>query len=140
MPIKNSTSDTKKQSKHTNPLDKSWWTKTRIIIIIIVALILSIVYETFGTAANIRFYKKWQECGQKPVAVMSGELFGGGVPHYIEPNSFEASRSYPPSYDYYCTPHDAEMHGYSANPDRYEFKYTTQQERYNTYLQQNKNS
>ena len=115
---------------------KHWWTKTRIITIVLSAFVILILYELFGTPANIRFYSVWRECGQKPVAVMVGTPFGGGVPHYVEPLTYDASRSYPPNGNYYCSPRDAEMHGYSANPERYEFEHTTDQERYNSYLQQ----
>lgn len=118
--------------KHSNrKVIHTWFiTHGRLIFLVFILLFL---FDISPLGGNIRFYAKWIECGQKPV--VAGMTYETEVPHYVAAPAFPGPRLTPAQF---CSPHDAEMHGYSANPDRYEFDHTTQQERYNSpYQQQN---
>lgn len=90
-----------------------------IIAGVIIAAAALVVVELSPFGGNVRFYAKWIECGQKPVAG-GGELaLGSTLLSYKEPESFQLVRFLQP--DYFCTPLEAELAGYSASPTRYEF-------------------
>ena len=89
--------------------------KYAIIAVTIIALVL-FDFSPFG--GNIRFYKKWIECGQKPVATKGSGYMNVGAKHYIEPSSWPGMHS---TIEYFCTPLESEQAGYSARPDQYDF-------------------
>lgn len=78
-----------------------------------------VVFELSPFGGNVRFYAKWIECGQKPIASDVSMGFGAKVKNYTTPSAFQPLRFGQPSY--FCTPLEAEIAGYSANPSRYEF-------------------
>lgn len=86
-------------------------------IVIILLLVVIIDLTPFG--GNIKFYAKWIECGQKPVALVSSRYMNSGPRYYFTPLSFEPIRYTSPNY--LCSPLDAEKAGYSASPTGYEF-------------------
>lgn len=93
--------------------------KKQVAIVVIVILIGSIIFELSPFGGNTRFYAAWISCGQKPVASDVSIGLGAKVSHYVEPGAFEPFRFGQP--EYFCTPIEAEMAGYSASPDRYVF-------------------
>ncbi len=94
--------------------------KAHLIVTAVVILVATlIVFELSPFGGNARFYAKWVECGRKPMAG-GGELaLGQEVISYKEPSAFQPLRFIQP--EYFCTPLEAELAGYSANPNRYEF-------------------
>ena len=113
---------------------RSWWQRYHIFVFVAAIILLWLIFDIF-IGGNIRFYSRWVECGQKPVALVPGSgLFGVGVPHYYVPSYVSLIRG---PIDYSCTAHEAELGGYSANERQYEFKYTTPGERYKNYTQHN---
>ena len=85
-------------------------------VTIMVAFLVAFELSPFG--GNAPFYAKWIECGQKPVATAVSGYLNSGAVHYYEPSSFPGLH---PTIDYFCTPLEAELAGYSANPNTYEF-------------------
>lgn len=111
---------------HPEPKDKAaqWiryalipWARRRWIMITIIALVLVLAYDLLPFGGNLRFYSKWVECGQKPLAA-NYEWNYRDVPYYGSPPTFSLVRLYP---EYFCTPLEAERAGYSASSDQYEF-------------------
>lgn len=92
------------------------FSKIHIFIILFSMICLLLIYDASGFGGNIRFYSKWAECNAKPL--MSGSKYKSGVPFYGVSPSLSLMRMSP---TYFCTPHEAELAGYSANPNRYEF-------------------
>lgn len=85
--------------------------------VILAAVLVAFELSPFG--GNVRFYAKWAECGSKPIAG-GGELaLGQEVISYKESPAFQPLRFIQP--EYFCTPLEAELAGYSANPNSYEF-------------------
>ena len=98
--------------------------KSKKVLVVLAAssilICLLIAFDLSPLGGNIRFYKKWSECGQKPVGVNLEWNFGGGtLPNYGTPPSFELLRFRKQTY--FCTELDAEKAGYSADPKQYEF-------------------
>lgn len=85
------------------------------IILVVAALI---VFELSPFGGNIRFYAKWIECGKRPVATAGSGYLNGGAIHYYNASSWPGMH---PTIEYFCTPLEAELAGYSANPNSYEF-------------------
>lgn len=83
------------------------------LMALVVFLVLVVVYD-LAIGGNIAYYKKWVQCGQKPVtinATYKGPIYyeeGSAIPDILRPKSF-------------CTPLEAEKAGYSATPDSYSF-------------------
>lgn len=104
----------------TNTVDKTKQSarKKRIAVVVVIVLIGSIIFELSPFGGNARFYAAWISCGQKPVATAGSGLMNSGAMHYYNPTSLPGSH---PTIEYFCTPIEAEMAGYSANPDRYVF-------------------
>ena len=98
--------------------------KYAIIAVTIIALVL-FDFSPFG--GNIRFYKKWIECGQKPVASDTSLGFGAKVPSYVEVPAFQPMRFGQPKY--FCTSLEAEKDGYSTSSEQYEFRYSKEERR-----------
>ena len=111
MPSKTNQTPTKKTKK--TPEQKRWIRK-RLIIIFASLLTVALLIDITPFGGNIRFYAKWIECGQKPVAE---DNFLSRVPSYKEPDSFLPMRLSQP--DYYCTPLEAEKAGLSADSQRH---------------------
>lgn len=93
-----------------------------VLVIVVVAAL--IVFELSPFGGNVRFYAKWLECGQKPVATAGSGYSNRGAIHYYEPLSFPGIH---PTIEYFCTPLEAELAGYSANPNQYEFPHINAQ-------------
>ena len=90
-----------------------------LVVVATVVVIGLVMFEVSSFGGNVRFYTEWIRCGQKPVAG-GGELaLGSTLLSYKEPQSFQPVRFMQP--EYFCTPLEAELAGYSASPDRYEF-------------------
>lgn len=86
----------------------------RLLFALSLALVVVILWDLTPVGGNIRFYKKWAECGSQPVQVQSW----GGKAWY------EATNPYPSmfrSIGRYCTAIEAERAGYSAS--RYELSF-----------------
>lgn len=105
----------------TNTVDKTKQSarKKRIAVVVVIVLIGSIIFELSPFGGNARFYAVWISCGQKPVASDVSMGLGAKVSHYVEPGALEPLRFGQPKY--FCTPIEAEMAGYSASPNSYEF-------------------
>lgn len=83
----------------------------RLFFALSLALVVLILWDLSPVGGNIRFYRKWAECGSQPIQVQSW----GGKAWY------EATNPYPSMFrstGRYCTPIEAERAGYSAS--RYE--------------------
>mgnify|MGYP006967756876 FL=1 len=93
-----------------------------VTIIIVVAILITFELSPFG--GNIRFYAKWIECGQKPVATSGSGYLNDGATYYFNPSPWPGAH---PTIEYFCTPLQAEIAGYSANPNRYEFPHINAQ-------------
>jgi hypothetical protein len=74
----------------------------------------------------VRFYTKWLECGQKPVATRVQLSFSAVPPSYTDTPVFNLYRGQP---DYFYTPLEAEQAGYSASSTSYEFPHLDQNKR-----------
>lgn len=81
-------------------------------------LTLILAYDVSGIGGNIYFYTKWIECGQKPVEIKGPGFWGGGAAHYVKTPVIALIRY---QYTYFCTPLEAEIAGFSADPDEYKF-------------------
>lgn len=89
-------------------------------LLVAVALLMvgAIAFEVSPVGGNVAFYSTWMRCGQKPVA--TADLGQTNVSYYFEPSAWPGTHS---TIDYFCTPLEAEIAGYSASPNRYEFPY-----------------
>lgn len=96
--------------------------KTSIIVAAVIVLLV-FIYDISGFGGNIRFYGKWAECGVRPL--QSGILYTGRIPHYVDTPIFSLMRLSPA---YFCSPREAELGGYSANPQYYEFPHLSKEE------------
>lgn len=94
------------------------WKQYRWVIIVVVLLAVIVAFDLSPIGGNTRFYSKWVECGQKPVASDVSLNVGAHPPSYTIPPNIAVIRLSP---TYFCTPLEAEQAGYSANSDRYEF-------------------
>ena len=93
--------------------------KAHLIVTAVVILVaVLVVFELSPFGGNVQFYAKWAECGSKPLAASGSGYVNSGAAHYYEPSSFPGAH---PTIEYFCTPLEAELAGYSANPNRYEF-------------------
>lgn len=92
--------------------------KKYIVGVVVVLFFAWLIFDLSGFGDNIRFYRKWVECGIKPVSTKGSGFMNAGAKHYYESPAIEPMRA---SIDYFCTPIEAERAGYSANPKRYEF-------------------
>ncbi len=95
-----------------------------ISITVIVAVAILIVFELSPFGGNIRFYAKWIECGQIPVATKGSGYLNAGAAHYYESSPWPGSH---PTIEYFCTRLEAELAGYSANPNTYDFPHINAQ-------------
>ena len=84
-------------------------------------LTLFVAIDLSGIGGNIEFYRKWIECGQKPVITRSG--FKSPV-YYEEAQTFAMVRL--PHGTYFCSPLQAEAAGVSANEKYYAFPHLQQ--------------
>lgn len=91
------------------------WAKKRITVIALVLFLLWLISDIF-IGGNVRFYGKWLECGQKPV--VSGITYETLVPYYEETSTLPSVRL---NRRQFCSPHQAELNGYSANKNQYDF-------------------
>ncbi len=114
----------KKNSKHKNSTVESYnfissiKSKPRVTALVSFVVLL-LALDLVGFGGNIRFYAKWAQCGQKPVAIGSPWPSGaGGMSYYYETRILDPIRLSP---HLYCAPLDAELHGYSASRYNYEF-------------------
>lgn len=105
--------------RRDNQSSKSKGHRRRWAAIVAVAVVVAVVLidlSPFG--GNIVFYAKWIECGNKPTAVYGSGLFNSGSPHHADVPSYPTLlRTRTP----FCTSLEAEQHGYSANPNQYDF-------------------
>lgn len=101
----------------------------RLLATILIVFFAWLVVDLSGVGGNVRFYTKWAECRQKPV--VSGSLWESKVSHYVSPPTFKLIRLSP---EQFCTPREAELKGYSANPYSYTFEHTTREEGREYYL------
>lgn len=101
--------------------------KKVIIVPTIVGIVgLLIVNDLYGFGGQIKFYSKWAECGQKPVRAQGSGLWNATKSYYSESPDFSMFR---PVLEYYCTPRDAELAGFSSNDQTYDFPHLTAQEK-----------
>lgn len=87
-----------------------------LVVVCVAAFLLLVAISPLGQ--NIQFYSKWSQCGQKPVSTLGPGFNPAHASHYFESPTFSVIRQ---SIDFYCTPRDAELHGYSANENQYDF-------------------
>lgn len=93
--------------------------KRRGVIILIAGILVSfIALEFLQLGGNTRFYTTWIYCGQKPVATEDSMQSGSLVIYHYEPTALPGVHA---SWNYFCTPLEAEQAGYSASPTQYEF-------------------
>lgn len=90
---------------------------TTIVMVIGVVLLLALLFDLSPFGGNIRFYSKWKECGMRPVIGHGSGYFNSEVPSYSEAPQFALSRQ---DTWVYCTPLEAEEHGFSASSKKYE--------------------
>ena len=89
-------------------------------IIIYTALFIGVIilFDLTPFGGTIRYYAKWTSCGAQPYQVRGSGYFNDDTPSYYLPprvNIFPTSRTL------FCTAYDAEKHGFSANPEKYDF-------------------
>ena len=92
-----------------------------IALILGILLIFWLLFDIAGIGGNFRFYAKWSECGQKPVVMHIDRGSVGphtGPYYYEEAPDLSFIRLSPAQF---CTPLEAELHGYSASPSQYDF-------------------
>jgi hypothetical protein len=90
--------------------------KTFKIIAIVIGVLL--IFDLSPLGGTMKFYTTWVSCGHKPVVTVGSGYFNTGVSSYHFPPNFNL---FPGGQDYFCSPFDAEKHGYSANPNEYDF-------------------
>lgn len=93
---------------------KEW--KMAISITAVTFAIVAVAYDLI-IGGNINVYAKWISCGQRPVEVRGSGLMNVGVRHYIPSPTLDVFHTR----TLFCTPLEAEMAGYSANPNEYDF-------------------
>lgn len=96
--------------------DKNDWMALLVTVLVLTGLF--ILFELIPFVGNVGFYSKWIECGQKPVVIQGSGFLNAGVSSYSTPPSLQL---FPGERTYFCTPFDAEKHGYSASSESYEF-------------------
>lgn len=96
----------------------------KIISSFIGAVIILIILDLTPLGGNIYYYSKWASCGQRPLGV-TGSAHINGVDHYIKVPDFALLRFTAP---YFCSPREAEMAGYSADPRVYDFPHLSSEE------------
>ncbi|MDN5835457.1 MAG: hypothetical protein L0H36_02360 [bacterium] len=103
--------------------------KNKWFWIIMLGSVLLIIYTFFLSPGNIQYYQKWSECGQPPIEGRG--TFGSNAIHYVDSSEITPFRIYMSDSEnfYFCSPKEAELNGYSSNPNQYEFEYTTAAER-----------
>lgn len=107
------------KAKNSNRLSdsrKNLTLRQRAAIAVVAVLLVWLAIDLIGIGGNIRFYTKWVECGQKPVVIDYPWPGGSGVDNYYTPQTIKLVRQSP---DQFCTPLEAELHGYSSSPDGY---------------------
>ena len=96
--------------------------KTHLISIgVILAAAILVVFELSPIGGNVSLYTNWIQCGRKPIA---SDLSKDYVKYYYESSSWPGMH---PTIEYFCTPLEAELAGYSANPNQYEFPHINAQ-------------
>lgn len=89
----------------------------KVIVAASLVILLLLIVLSFTIGGNARFYAKWYQCNQKPVAGMPDSSHFRTLSHHrIEP-AFALTR---PS-AFFCSPIQAEQHGYSADSQTYIF-------------------
>jgi hypothetical protein len=90
------------------------------------SLIVLILLDLSPLGGNILTYVKWVQCGDRPLYARQGPGIGmSGVPNYFPAPTFGFMKGALPRY---CTPREAELDGYSADPINYVFPHLSKQE------------
>ena len=86
--------------------------KQKIFVYVAVFSTLILLFDIFY-AGNIHYYAKWSECGHKPYGVRHEFLrIDNGPESYTQDREFINASS-----DLFCTPKEAELSGYSGDPN-----------------------
>lgn len=93
-------------------------TKSRYLIPVIIVIVIALLDQTL-LGGNTKYYIKWVQCGQQPVQIqtMPGRAW------------YEDTIPYPTTLRntaLYCSPFDAEKHGYSASATGHDFPVLTE--------------
>ncbi len=98
--------------------------KKDVLKAIVIALVVLLVIDLTPLSGNVIMYAKWVQCGNKPLQDETW-LVTGEVSHYKETSVFGFLRGSP---EYFCSPREAELKGYSAESDGYKFPNLTKDE------------
>lgn len=94
---------------------------------ILLFIILLVDASPFG-ANNVQLYTKWVQCGRRPYVGQSFYVTTK-VDYYTVSGPFIGSKSLLNSIEFFCTPHEAELAGYSANLNKPDFPHLTPEEK-----------
>lgn len=100
-------------------------TKNKSVLIGLSLIVLFFAYDLSGVGGNYNFYTSWGRCGQVPV--LPGSTVAGGPKYYEAAAIFNPMRLY--AGQYFCSPRDAELAGYSASSRSYEYPHLSDTER-----------
>ncbi len=96
-----------------------------ITVVLSVVAILTFIYTiVISWDSQAKFYAKWIQCGHQP---LEGVHAFKSVSYYEKTsavNLFRDTRT-----DYFCTPKQAELKGYSSDSGQYNFPHLSQEER-----------
>lgn len=100
--------------------DKIKTNKKKAITMLVALLIvgLFIANDLFYIGGNINFYNKWSECNKKPLRAFGSGFMNATVPYYAESPEISLLRGHP---NYFCSPREAQLHGYSSSPEGFDF-------------------
>lgn len=101
------------QKKRNNQLKS----RKRTVKIIAISLGILLLFDLL-LGGTMKFYVTWASCGREPVVTVGSGYFNTRAPSYHTPPRFNL---FPGNQEYFCTPFDAEKHGYSADPKEYNF-------------------
>lgn len=103
---------------------KSKSIKHKSILAVAMVALVFLTYDLSGLGGNINFYASWIRCGQSPV--LPGATIGGGPKYYEAAKVINPMRYF--AGNYFCSPRDAELAGYSASDRVFSYPHLTDQE------------
>lgn len=100
--------------------------KLKIALIVMCGLVLLVLFDVLTPVwgGQVRFYAKWTECGKRPQ--QEGGAMLRHIDYYEQAPVFTIWRDN--HMEYFCTPKEAELAGYSASMDSYSYPNLTRQE------------
>ena len=115
------------KARRSNHIDRQTSSRRiRWALVACAAVLMFIIIDIFTPlgGGQIKYYKKWIDCGRQPLETKG--IIGNGLEYYQLAPTFDLLRDN--HIKYFCTPKEAEKAGYSSHKNYYSYPHLTQDE------------